>query len=231
MARLAVLSALASLGPLAGCPGAAQPRDALRCGARVDDALAPCPSDAALAAHLRDRWALPASATLTTRCVPGRFGTAGWIVRAVVEDGGPSRVATFVLQPSCGALTDAGLRQVPPGDEAFEAIDLDGDHVDEVVVRASEVEASGTSTSLLVLRVGGGRLVRSGKVRLTYDGVDPALPGGPSVHCTGAVRYLNHPDGGLLVEIDATRSADSELCLASGRHRFELGAHGLRRAP
>ncbi len=215
------------LAVLAGCPPA-QP-DVLRCGVTVQDALVACPSQRALTAHLRERWGLAPRVTLTTRCVPGRFGSAGWLIDAIAVDGGKTAAATFVLQPSCGALSDAALRTTPPIDASYEAIDLDGDGVDEVVAQRRDIEPGGTSTSIEALRVGGGRLARAGKVRIAYDGVDPDLAGRPAVRCTGTARYVARPGGGWLVEIAATRSEISELCLSDGVHRFELGIHGLRR--
>lgn len=213
-----------SAAALAGCPGANEPK--LHCGSAAAADLAPCPAPAALHAHLRDRWALPAAATIATTCVPGRFGSAGWIIDATVDDGGRASVATFILQASCGALTDANLRDQPPGDARHEAIDLDGDGLDEVVSRRSEVEASGTSVQIEVYRVGDGRLVRGGKVRVAYAGADAAVG---ALTCDGDVRYVARPDRGFFLDIDAVRSADSELCLPTGHHRFELGAGGLRR--
>lgn len=214
--------ALAAALALAGCPKGQDPRDVMQCGRATAEALAPCPTERALATHLRDRWSLPEAATLATRCTPGRFaGGAGWIIRAVVERDGRTSVATFVLQASCGALTEATLRDEPPGDDTHEAIDLDGDGHDEVVIRRSSVEDGGASTSLDVLRVGSGRLVRAGKIRLAFAG--------PDLTCDGKVAYLQRPEGGFFVEIDAVRSADNDLCLPTGRHRFELGVTGLRR--
>ncbi len=206
----------------AGCPGARDPNDVMQCGRAVNQALAPCPTERALATHLRDRWSLPGAATVATTCTPGRFaGGAGWIIRAVVERDGRTSVATFVLQASCGALTDASLRDEPPGDDTHEALDLDGDGQDEVLVRRSAVEDGGASTSLDVLRVGSGRLVRAGKIRLAFAG--------PDLTCDGKLAYLQRPEGGFFVEIDAVRSVENDLCLPTGRHRFELGVTGLRR--
>lgn len=214
---------------LAGCPKGTNPRDVMQCGRAVAADLAPCPTDRALATHLRDRWSLPASTAITTTCTPGRFGGAGWIIHARVERGDRLSAATFVLGASCGALTDSTLRDEPPGDDTHEAIDLDGDGVDEVLVRRSAVEDGGASTSLEVLRVGGGRFVRAGKVRVAFAGADAALPAAGTLACDGKVSYLVRPEGGFYVEIDSVRSADSSLCLATGRHRFELGVSGLRR--
>jgi hypothetical protein len=224
-------AALATLATLAtGCPRRGP--EALRCGVTPLEPLVGCPSEGALVAHLRERWKLTSHATITTRCVPGHFGGAGWLIEASASDGGSSASATFVLQPSCGALTDAALRRQPlVADASYETIDLDGDGVDEILMRRRDREAHGTATNLEVIRVGGGRLVRAGKVRLTYEGVDPDLPDGPMVTCTGSVRYLHHPDRGYLLEIVASRTAPSELCLADGVHQFELGVHGLRRRP
>jgi hypothetical protein len=213
----------------AGCPGAKEPPDVLQCGLTPAASMMPCPSERALAIHLRDRWSLPAAATIATTCTPGRFGGAGWVVRATVEREARISVATFVLQPSCGALTDATLRDVPPGDDTHEVVDLDGDGTDEIIVRRSAVEPGGTSTSIEVLRVGGGRLVPRGKVRITYSGTDAELPAAGAITCDGAVRFPERPDRGYYVEIDAIRSAESALCLATGRHRFELAGAGLQR--
>jgi hypothetical protein len=213
----------------AGCRGARDPADVLACGRTESAALAPCPSERALVTHLRERWALLAAATVTTTCTPGRFGSAGWLIDATVEQGDDVRTATFVLQPSCGALTDAALRDEPPDDARHEAIDLDGDGIDEILTRRSAVEDGGTSGNLEVARVGGGRLARAGKIRVAFDGTDPAHPEAGALVCDGTVHYLARPDRGFYVEIEAVRSADSELCLATGRHRFELGSGGLRR--
>lgn len=214
---------------LPACPPSQRPGDVMQCGRAAAAELAPCPTERALATHLRDRWSLPGSAAITTTCTPGRFGGAGWIIRATVERGERVSAATFVLQQSCGALTDATLRDEPPGDDTHEAIDLDGDGLDEVLLRRSAVEDGGASTSLEILRVGGGRLVRGGKVRIAYSGPDAALPAAGTVVCDGKVSYLVRPEGGFYIEIDSVRSADSSLCLATGLHRFELGAAGLRR--
>jgi hypothetical protein len=202
---LALVAAVA----LGGCPPAPHPRDVMQCGRAATAVLAPCPTERALATHLRDRWSLPASAAITTTCTPGRFGGAGWLIRATVERGERSSAATFVLQQSCGALTDAMLRDEPPGDDAHETIDLDGDGLDEVLVRRSAVEDGGASTSLVVLRVGGGRLVRSGKVRIAFDGVDAAVPSAGTIRCDGKVSYLVRPEGGFYLEIDSVDEAQS----------------------
>ena len=207
--------ALAALA-LAGCPKGQDPRDVMQCGRTPTEALTPCPTERALATHLRDRWSLPGSAAITTTCTPGRFaGAAGWIIRATVVRDDHTAAATFVLQASCGALTDSTLRDEPPGDDTHEAIDHDGDGQDEVLTRRSSVEDGGASTSLDVLRVGSGRLVRAGKIRLAFTG--------PGLTCDGKVAYLQRPEGGFFIDVDAVR------CLATGRHRFELGVCGLRR--
>jgi hypothetical protein len=78
-----------------------------------------------------------------------------------------------------------------------------------------------TADELEALRVGGGRASPAGKIRIAYDA--------DGLQCSGVVRYLARPEGGFFVEIDAHRSADSDLCLADGTHRFELSVHGLRR--
>lgn len=209
MARAPWLVALSILA--AGCPP--DRVDELQCGVTPSDALVKCPSENALTKHLRERWGLQPRAEIAAACVPGHFGGAGWIVDASASDGGSLASALFVLQPSCGALTDAALRPGSREDAQYEAIDLDGDGVDEVIVRSAD--------SLEARRVSEGRLRHAGKIRIALD--DGA------VTCTGKVRYVNRPGGGFFVEIDATRSAPSDLCLADGTHRFELTALGLRR--
>ncbi|MBE7448079.1 MAG: hypothetical protein HS111_04075 [Kofleriaceae bacterium] len=217
-----------ALGPgLLGCWGGEPPR--LRCGVTPPEPMVACPLEAALVAHLRERWHLSPRATITATCTPGRFGGAGWLIEARVADGASRAGARFVLQPSCGALTDAALRAGELPEARHELVDLDGDGLDEVVTHRDVAEAHGRSTNLEVLRVGGGRLVRAGRVRVAYVGVDPELPGPGEVTCTGAARFAPHPDGGWLVEITSTRTAPSSLCLADGVHRLELGAAGLRR--
>jgi hypothetical protein len=228
--RFLVVSSVLGLAlALGGCPP--DRVDELQCGVTPTDALVACPSEAALVKHLRDRWQLQARVAISARCVPGHFGGAGWIIHGTARDGASVASALFVLQPSCGALTDAALR---PGElpyASYEAIDLDGDKVDEVMVRRTEREPGGTSTGVEAHRVASGRLRLAGKVRVAYDGVDPDQPGSPALRCTGIVRYLNRTDAGFLLEIEATRSTASELCLADGNHRFELTLSGLRRTP
>lgn len=216
-------------GLSAACPGAREPADVLQCGRSAKADLEPCPSERALATHLRDRWSLPKSATVRTTCTPGRFGGAGWVIDAVVDRDGNLAAATFVLQPSCGALTDASLRDEAPSDARHEAIDLDGDGIDELVSRRSAVEDGGTSEGLEIFRVGSGRIAGAGKIRVSYRGTDPEHPELGALVCDGEVRYVARPDRGFFVEIEAVRSADSELCLPDGRHRFALGSGGLRR--
>ena len=222
-----LLVAVATSLALAGCPP--DRADELQCGVTPHDALVACPSEKALLKHLRERWELQPRVEMTARCVPGHFGAAGWIIHATARDGARLASALFVLQPSCGALTDAALHPGAIPDATYEAIDLDGDKVDEVMVRRSESEPGGTSTNLEALRVGSGRLGHGGKVRVAYDGVDPDLPDRPALRCTGDVRYVARPEGGFFLEIEATRSATSDLCLADGAHRFELTTLGLRR--
>lgn len=196
---------------LAACPP--DRVDELQCGVTPSDALVACPSQHALTKHLRERWGLQASAEITATCVPGHFGGAGWIIDATARDGTSTASAVFVLQPSCSASSDAALRPGAHPAATYEAIDLDGDGVDEVMAQtADELEA---------LRVGGGRLSPAGKIRIAYDEGE--------LHCSGLVRYINRPDGGFFVEIDARRSAESDLCLPDGTHRFELSVHGLQR--
>jgi hypothetical protein len=209
MARAPVFVLIAVL--LGGCPP--DRVDELQCGVTPRDTLVACPSQHALTKHLRERWGLQASAEITATCVPGRFGGAGWIIDATARDGTSTASALFVLQPSCGALTDAALRPGTRASASYEAIDLDGDGVDEVMVQ--------TGDELEALRVGEGRLGAAGKIRIAYDA--------DGLQCSGLVRYINRPDGGFFVEIDARRSAESDLCLPDGTHRFELSVHGLRR--
>ncbi len=227
MARAPVLVSGGLLALLAACPP--DRADVLQCGVVAHDALVACPSERALATHLRERWGLSQQAEITPRCLPGHFGGAGWLIEASATDAGATASALFVLQPSCGALTDASLHPGPLHEATYELYDLDGDGVDEVLARTTERDPVGTSTSLEALRIGGGRFHRGGKIRIAYQGVDPDLPDKPPLTCTGTVRFLNHPDKGWLVEITATRSLESALCLATGAHRFELGLHGLRR--
>lgn len=222
-----LLVATATSFALGGCPP--DRVDELRCGVTPSDALVACPSEKALTTHLRERWGLLARVEITARCVPGHFGGAGWIIHATARDGASIAGALFVLQPSCGALTNAALRPGELPDATYEAIDLDGDGVDEVMARRTTSEPAGTSTNLEALRVASGRFRHGGKVRVAYDGVDPELPERPALRCTGDVRYITRPDGGFFLEIDARRSSASELCLPDGAHRFELALHGLRR--
>ena len=225
-----LLVALATVTSLGGCPP--DRSDELQCGVTPADALVACPSEQALVTHLRERWGLHARADISARCVPGRFGGAGWIVHAIARDGASVAGAVFVLQPSCGALTDAALRPGAPRDATYEAIDLDGDGVDEILARRTTNGADGAETTLEALRVAGGRLRHAGKIRIAYDGGDPDapdLPDRPALRCTGDVRYINRPEGGFFVEIEATRSRASESCLADGTHRFELTLRGLAR--
>jgi hypothetical protein len=212
---------------LGGCPP--DRVDELQCGITPSDALVACPTEAALVKHLRDRWSLQPRVEISARCLPGTFGGAGWIIHATARDGASEAGALFVLQPSCAAVTQAELRPGALPDATYEAIDLDGDGVDEVMAHRTETEPGGTSQSIEALRAGSGRLRSAGKVRIAYDGVDPDQPDSPALHCTGTVRYLNRTDRGFFVEIEATRTTASELCLADGKHRFELGASGLRR--
>lgn len=225
--KLRALALTPGLILLGGCPP--DRVDELQCGVTPSDALVACPTETALVKHLRERWGLRPTVDITARCVPGTFGGAGWIIDATARDGTSVASALFVLQPSCGALTESALRPGALPDATYEAIDLDGDGVDEVMARRTETEPAGTSQSLEALRVASGRLRHGGKVRIAYDGVDPDLADRPALHCTGTVRYLNRTDGGFFVEIEATRTTASELCLADGKHRFELGASGLRR--
>ncbi len=222
-----LLVALATVTSLGGCPP--DRSDDLQCGVTPSEALVACPPEPALGTHLRERWGLQPRVEITARCVPGHFGGAGWIIHAVARDGASVAGAVFVLQPSCGALTDSALRPGAPPEATYEAIDLDGDGVDEVMARRTATSADGEETTLEALRVGGGRLRHGGKIRVAYDGVDPDLPDRPALRCTGDVRYINRPDGGFFVEIEATRSIVSERCLADGAHRFELASSGLRR--
>lgn len=222
-----LLVALATATSLGGCPP--DRADELQCGVTPADSLVACPPEPALVAHLRERWGLQAHVEIAARCVPGRFGGAGWIVHAIARDGASVAGAVFVLQPSCGALTDAALRPGAPRDATYEAIDLDGDGVDEVLARHTASGADGVETTLETLRVASGRLRHAGKIRVAYDGVDPDLPDRPALRCTGDVRYISRPDGGFFVEIEATRSIASARCLADGAHRFELTLRGLRR--
>lgn len=219
--------ALLLLPVLGGCPP--DRVDELQCGVTPSDPLVACPSERTLTKHLRERWGLQARVEITARCVPGKFGRAGWIIHATARDGASVAGAVFVLQPSCGALTDAALRPGALADATYEAIDLDGDGVDEVMARRTQSEPTGTATTIEALRVAEGRLRHGGKVRIAYDGVDPALPEQPALRCTGDVRYVNRPGGGYFVEVEATRSTASELCLGDGRHRFELTMRGLQR--
>ncbi|HVK78509.1 MAG TPA: hypothetical protein VM734_34655 [Kofleriaceae bacterium] len=207
-----------------GALGASTPPDSLQCGSDEAARRTDCPSSPALAAHLRDRWSLAPDARMTTTCVPGAFGAPAWLVHAIVAGTPHERAATFLLQPTCAALTDPALHDLGPGerDVELEVRDLDGDTIDEVLARRTEADARGRSAYLEVLRVAAGRLLPAGKVRLEHDDGD--------TRCTSTLRYRPRPGGGQLIEVEAAGAAIAgDLCLMPGVHHLELSAGGLRR--
>ncbi len=213
------------LAPAFGCGAltTSTPADALRCGSAETTQRVECPSPAALASHLRDRWGLAAEAGVTTTCLPGKFPERAWLVHAVTDGGPPVRSATFLLQSSCAALTDPDPGPVGDGDREveLELHDLDGDAIDEVIVRRHQAEGRTRTTTLEVFRLAAARLLPAGKVRLAHDdGV---------TYCTSAVNFRPHPDGGLLIEIETAGTAAAGACLEPGIHALELRLQGLQR--
>ena len=126
---------------VAACGKSATPRGT-ELGNQETAASPACPTDADAAAIVRDAWSIPSAATVETVCTTGHFPDPGWVIEAMVdvsEGEGWKRtlVADAATRHVLAQSEEEGVapwaRDIGAGLAAWQAIDFDGDGVDEVV--------------------------------------------------------------------------------------------------
>lgn len=192
------LAAMAIVGAVAcgGARGAAPVANTSAGGAGRPST--PCPEAAVIEARLRALWAVPAEQAIEATCAPGRFPADGWAVAALVhvsEDEAWARGAV---------LAAAGAEAIAVGDEqpiaawqvgeggggyGYEALDLDGDGVDELIVRDSASHGGVNVDWITIERVAAGSFASVWRHDTHYDDGGAAVDDAP-LECDTAVQFV-----------------------------------------
>ena len=203
--------------------------------------VAACPAEEELAAGLRERWQVPLDAAIeVVACVRGHFGRPGWLVAAFVEASGDQEFGQRieVLATDGGgviaAADPATLAPVDRGDlggNRWQAVDLDGDGIDELLELQDWNQVAVRATSLAVFRIAGGEILRVASLDLAYD--NKAAKGMTSrriVQCTSQYTLADGPGGTRRILVEGTittagRQAGRIIgtsCPPPGAHTYRL---------
>lgn len=198
-----------------------------------------CPPDADLAPRLRELWDVPPDARLDLAgCARGHFGRPGWLVDAFIDTGdeeSEERIEVLAADGSgvIAALAPAAVRAVERLDTGagWEAADLDGDGVDELLQVQEYFQTAVRSTALAVYRVEGAVIREVATLALAFDNHNAkAISASRIVACHGQHTLA---DGGnrshhILIEgaiAKSGRQAGGTVganCPLPGAHRYRL---------
>jgi hypothetical protein len=166
------------------------------------------------------------------RCVTIQLADQpGFFVELVAAQGDRHRRLLGVVGTN-GTTELVGLRdghlewaQLRGGKVSFETIDLDGDHLDEVVVHYDD-RRQDAAAWLDVIAIRGRGLAEITGPRVSYD--DPDLD---DDRCHGVLATVRAGAATHLVVTTSASTGKSDHCLARGRHVFALDADRLIELP
>lgn len=203
--------------------------------------VAACPPAADLAGRLRDLWELPAAARLDiATCARGHFGRPGWLIDAFIatgDAGSEERIEVLAADDSgvIAILDPDGVRTADRADlgagDSWQAADLDGDGMDELLEVQELFQTGVRSTALAVYRIEGTAIREVSRLPLAFDNQNAKAITAPRiVTCSGQQSLA---DGGnrtreVLVEGTIARSgrrAEGTIrasCPLPGSHRYRL---------
>jgi hypothetical protein len=180
-----------------------------------------CPADARV---LVQGWRLEDATDLRVECAGGFFGQPGWFLQATYEADAETYGASGIV------ATDGRTELVRHNAEAiswsdhydlsarYQAVDLNGDGVDELVKLEDDTHHGYQTLSASVLYVRDGKLAEIDGPLVSYDDSAVQLQPGSVNACEGAVTV----HGRDIVIIVRARRGRPDGCLALGKHVFEL---------
>jgi len=208
----------------------------------IDEQPVPaCPPEPDLAARLREVWQVPPDAQVDVAgCARGHFGRAGWLIDAFIDSGdeeSEERVEVLAADGSgvIAVLDPDGVRTVDRFDvgagNGWEASDLDGDGVDELLQVQEAFHVAVHSSDLTIYRVDGAALREVGRLPLAFDNHGAKAISAPRVVACSGQHAL--ADGGnrthdIVIEGAIARSGRqaggtvSRSCPLPGSHRYRL---------
>lgn len=205
--------------PLPASPGSSAPAARKACPENAVELVAPT---------YPDEHAIRISA-----CAWGNFAGPGWMIvhfvpPAPMSEAGTDGGVAFVA--ASGKLV-ASVNGAGSEDADARAIDLDGDGVDELLVRtrwhADMAPISGES--LRVMRVTGTTIEDLADLTTSYRVLGPSS----EYRCTGSVATQSETTGRgkqivVVTQVTGESKLGDERCLAQGRHVFHLRGNELR---
>ncbi len=213
----------------------------------IDERPVPaCPPEADLALRLREVWEVPPDAQLDIAgCARGHFGRPGWLIEAFIDTADEeSEQRIEVLAADQGriiaALDPGAARAIdrfdPGAGDGWEAADLDGDGVDEVLQLEERFDVGVRSTALAVYRIDGAAIREVARLPIAFDNHGAKAITAPRiVSCRGQHALADGGDGAhhILVEgsiAKSGRQASATVnmsCPPSGSHRYRMVAGKL----
>lgn len=205
-----------------------------------------CPPENDLAPRLREMWQVPHDAAIdVVACLRGRFGRHGWLVDAFIDVGdqeSESRVAVIAadLSDVIAELDPADASRVDRFDagagNGWEAVDLDGDGIDELLQLQEWNQVAVQSITLAVFRLDRAAIRRVGALHLAHDNKGAkGMSARRVVQCTSQHAVADGPDGTRHILVDGTittsgRQAGPTVaasCPLPGAHRYRLAGGAL----
>ena len=208
----------------------------------IDEKPVPaCPPEPDLAARLREVWQVPPDAEVDVAgCARGHFGRAGWLIDAFIDSGDEESEERIEVLAADGSgviamLDPDGVRTADRFDvgagNGWEAADLDGDGIDELLQVREAFHVAVRSSDLTIYRIDGAVLRQVGRLPLAFDNHGAKAITAPRiVACSGQHALA---DGGnrshdILIEgaiAKSGRQASGTVrasCPLPGSHRYRL---------
>ena len=215
-------------------------------GGIEEDPVPACPPENDLAPRLREMWQVPHDAAIdVVACVRGRFGRHGWLVDAFIDVGdqeSESRAAVIAADFSevIAELDPADASRVDRFDagagNGWQAVDLDGDGIDELLQLQEWNQVAVQSITLAVFRLDRAAIRRVGALHLAHDNKGAkGMSARRVVQCTSQHAVADGPDGTRYILVDGTittsgRQAGPTVaahCPLPGAHRYRLAGGAL----
>jgi hypothetical protein len=210
-------------------------------GGIVEQPVPACPPESDLAARLRELWQVPLDARIDIAgCARGHFGRGGWLIDAfidVADEESEERIEVLAVDGSgiIAMLDPDGVRTADRFDigagDGWEAADLDGDGIDELLQLEERFDVGVHSTVLAVFRIDGAAIREVGRLHLAFDNHGAKAITAPRiVSCTGQHALADGGNGAhhILVEGAIGKSGRqaggtvSMSCPLPGSHRYRL---------